>query len=207
MASIYLSRYEAEEGDLPDVCMCCGEPATERKRRRFIWCPGWVYALIPLGFLPYVLVSTLLTEKISCYILFCPRHKNHWRKRGLIPWLAFPVVLALIAGGWVGVAVLLDRFDEATRGYLIGAAWIWTLLLLVGWFAMIPLMQLTAIHPSPAGRGLILKRISPEFVQAVEDYRASRDRDEEDEDDRPEVEPVEDDEHIRRPPGLKDPDF
>src|SRR4051812_25286496 len=88
MASIRLSRYEAEEGDLPEVCMCCGAPATERKRRRFVSHPLWVYVLMPFGYLPYVIVAAVLTEHVRCYTLFCPRHKNHWRSRTLIFWCA-----------------------------------------------------------------------------------------------------------------------
>src|SRR5580700_7283045 len=64
MASISLSWREAEDGDLPDVCMCCGAPATESKRRRFTSHPLWVYVLLPFGYLPYVIVAAVLTEKI-----------------------------------------------------------------------------------------------------------------------------------------------
>lgn len=78
MASIRISRYEAEDGDLPDVCMCCGEPATQRKRRRFISHPVWVYILLPWGYILYAIVAAILTEEIRCYTLFCERHKHYW---------------------------------------------------------------------------------------------------------------------------------
>ena len=42
MASIQLTRYEAEEDDLPDMCMRCGAAATVRKRRLFVSHPMWV---------------------------------------------------------------------------------------------------------------------------------------------------------------------
>ena len=33
----------SEEGDLPEVCIKCGAPATAHKYKTFSWFPGWVY--------------------------------------------------------------------------------------------------------------------------------------------------------------------
>jgi hypothetical protein len=115
MASIELSRYEAEEGDLPDVCMICGAPATVRKRYRFTWHPVWVYLLVPFGYLPYILVAALLTENVRCYTLFCPQHKNHWRWRTLSIWGGFLVLLAVIAGILVGFILPAARNATSLR--------------------------------------------------------------------------------------------
>jgi hypothetical protein len=175
MASIQLSRREAEEGDLPDVCMCCGEPATERKRRRFVSHPLWVYLLLPMGYLPYVLVAAILTEHIRCYTLFCPRHKNHWSVRNLIVWGAFAAILALILGGLVLVSSLSGSVSQSTETLLFGSLCAGSFLLMLCWFISIPLSQVTAIHPADATeRHLTLKRVSPEFVEAVREYRANR---------------------------------
>src|SRR5947209_19812623 len=121
MASIQLSRYEAEEGDLPEVCMSCGAPATERKRRRFISHPLWVYVLLPFGYLPYVVVAAVLTEHVRCYTLFCPRHKNHWRFRTLIIWGAFVALLAVIVGSVVLVGSLSEQLSRSTTDRLMGS--------------------------------------------------------------------------------------
>ena len=109
MASIQLSRYEAEEGDLPDVCMCCGVPATERKRRRFISHPLWVYVLLPWGYILYAIVAAILTEHIRCYTLFCPRHKNYFLVRNLFIWGLLIVILVLLVGGFVLAGSLSGR--------------------------------------------------------------------------------------------------
>ena len=84
MASIQLSRYEAEEDDLPDTCIRRGSPATVRKRYRFTSHPLWLYLLLPFGILPYVVAAAILTERAHCYTHFCSRHKNHWHVRSLV---------------------------------------------------------------------------------------------------------------------------
>jgi hypothetical protein len=175
MASIQLSRYEAEEGDLPDVCMCCGEEATERKRRRFISHPLWVYLLMPFGYIPYVIVAAILTEHIRCYTLFCPRHRNYWFIRNLFVWGALVVVLALIVGGFFLALWLSGQVDKSSEGIVFGSFCFGTVLLLFGWLISIPISQVTAIHPANATeRRLTLKRVCPEFVEAVRQHRENR---------------------------------
>ncbi len=172
MAAIQLSRYEAEEGDLPDVCMCCGELATVRKRRLFISHPVWVYLLMPFGWIPYAIVAAVLTERVRCYTLFCPRHQNYWRNRTLLIWCALPFVLILVFGSFPLATVLADRVGKDVQGYVYGSVCIGSLLVLFGWLALIPIVQETAIHPANVSeRRLTLKRVSPAFVEAVHAYR------------------------------------
>jgi hypothetical protein len=175
MASIQLSRYEAEEGDLPDVCMCCGAPATEWKRRRFISHPLWVYVLIPFGWVPYAIVAAILTEHIRCYTIFCPRHKNYFFVRNLFVWGSLVLVLVLIVGGFVLAFSLSGRGDKSSEGILFGSLCIGTLVLLFGWLASIPISQVTAIHPAdPTEHKVTLKCASPAFVEAVRQHRKER---------------------------------
>ena len=179
MASIQLSRYEAEEGDLPDVCMCCGASATERKRRRFISHPLWVYLLLPFGYLPYVIVAAILTENVRCYTLFCPRHKNHWLLRTLVIWGAFVVLLVLLIGSFVLVGSMFGPGSKSMQDKLFGILCIATPVLLLCWLISIPLAQLTAIHPADVTEHrLTLKRISPAFAEAVRIYREDHQREE-----------------------------
>jgi hypothetical protein len=45
----------------------------------------------------------------------------------------------------------------------------------LSWIISIPIVQATAIHPSNVTeRRLTLKGVSPEFVEAVREYRAKR---------------------------------
>jgi hypothetical protein len=172
MASIQLTRREAETGDLPDVCMRCGAPATVRKRRMFVSHPLWVYVLLPFGYLPYVIVAAILTQRTRCYTHFCRRHKNHWVYRALIIWGAFPVLLALIVSGWVLVASLENVGGKGMVDRLVGTMCVGDIVLMLLWLMSIPLIQLTAIHPGDVTeRRLTLKRVAPAFVEAVRNYR------------------------------------
>ncbi len=194
MASIQLRRHEAESGDLPAVCMCCGAPATVRKRLRFISHPLWVYiwlplgllpfvwipVLLPLGFLPYFLVAAILTVRVRCYTLFCERHKNHWRVRTLMIWAAFVAILVFLFGGIVLVGMLSERLSQSAQDRLFGSVCIASPMLLLLWLVSIPVMQLTSIHPADiTERRLTLKRISPAFAEAVREYRKNRPAEEE----------------------------
>lgn len=175
MASIQLSRYEAEEGDLPDACMCCGAPATERKRRHFVSHPFWVYVLLPWGYILYAIVAAILTEHIRCYTIFCPRHQNYFRTRNLFIWGALVVILMLLVGGFVLAGVLGGHVSESTQNLLFGSYCIGTVVLLLGWLMSIPISQVTAIHPAnPTSDEVTLKRVSPAFVEAVREYRKNR---------------------------------
>jgi hypothetical protein len=183
MASIQLTRREAEEGDLPEVCMRCGAPATVRKRRMFVSHPLWVYLLLPAGYLPYVIVAAVLTQRVRCYTHFCPQHKNHWLFRGLIVWCAFVALLALIVGSFAIVISMEQQLGKDTTGSLFGFLCIGSTLLMFCWLISIPIMQLTAIHPGEVTeRRLTLKCVSPAFVDAVRNHRERPRADEEEED-------------------------
>src|SRR5262245_36956490 len=175
MASIHLSLYEAEEGDLPNVCMRCGAPATERDRRRFVSHPVWVYALLPFGYIPYVVVAAVLTERVRCYTLFCPRHKHHWGVRTLIIIGAFLALMAFIIGSMILVGSLHGHVNKGTEEFLSGLVCFGAPVLVLCLLISIPIIQLTAIHPSnPTRDGLTLNGVSPAFVEAVHDYRENR---------------------------------
>jgi uncharacterized BrkB/YihY/UPF0761 family membrane protein len=183
MSYIDLSWREAEDGDLPQVCMCCGALATEVKRRRFTSHPVWVYVLLPFGWLPYMIVAAVLTEKLRCYTLFCPRHKNHWRKRTLIIWGTFVAIPVFLVGGLIMAFSLDGQIRKEAQDSLVGAVCIAFFVLSFCWLVSIPLIQETAIHTANGtDRGLTLKRVSPVFVQAVRDYRKKRRRRKEEED-------------------------
>ena len=175
MASIQLSRYEAEEGDLPDVCMCCGRAATERKRRRFISHPLLVYLLLPWGYIFYAIVAAILTEHIRCYTLFCPRTQELLALSQPFHLGFANRLLVLLVGGFVLAGSLSGKVSRSTEDVLFGSLCIGSVVLLLCWFMSIPISQVTAIHPANATKNhLTLKRISPAFVEAVRQNCANR---------------------------------
>ena len=179
MASIQLSRYEAEEDDLPDICMRCGSPTTVRKRFRFTSHPLWVYLFLPFGIVPYVVLAALLTEKARCYTHFCDRHKNHWRVRALAVWGGLGVIFSLVAILIGYITLVGSRGNEASDTLwhkLAGIACFAVPALLFCWIISIPIIQLTAIHLSNVTeKRLTLRSVSPEFVEAVHVHREKRD--------------------------------
>lgn len=174
MASIQLSRDEAEEDDLPDVCMRCGWPATVQKRYRFTSHPLWLYLLLPFGILPYVVAAAILTERARCYTHFCPRHKNHWRNRAFVVWGGLAAVFSILAGS-VALVVTLAPANQSAPSPAPGLLCLAFTILPVSWIASIPIVQLTAIHLSKVNdRRLTLVGVSPSFVEAVVAYREQR---------------------------------
>ncbi len=182
IASINLSRYEAEEGDLPDVCMCCGAPAMERKRRCFSSYPLWVVLTLLWGFAmgevsgkSYRKVADKNTRYIRCYTLFCARHRNYFFVRSLIIWGALIVILLVLVGGFFLAIWLVGQDDTSSLDIVFGSFCIGSVVLLLGWLISIPISQAMAIHPTISREHqLILKRVSPAFLEAVHQYRANR---------------------------------
>jgi hypothetical protein len=182
MASIQLTRYEAEQGDLPDVCMCCGASATERKRRRFSSYPLWVVPMLLWVFASgevsgksYRNVADKNTRYIRCYTLFCTRHRNYFLIHSLIIWGALVLILPLIVGGFFLTILLVGQIDEPFQDIVLGSFCIGSVVLVLGWLISIPISQAMAIHPTISREyQVILKRVSPAFVEAVHHYRANR---------------------------------
>ena len=200
MASIQLTRYEAEEDDLPDVCMRCGDPATERRRIRFTSHPFWIYVFLLCGILPYVVLAVVLTERARCHIHFCPQHKNHWRVRAFAVWGTLVAIMAIIPiyfGGNHLAESQLGLWDESTKDILVGIGFVVVPTLVFCWLISIPIIQLTAIYISNVTeRTLTLRSVSQEFVDAVLDYRKKREDEDEQEDPRGKF-------RIRRRPGPR----
>jgi hypothetical protein len=182
MASIQLTRYEAEQGDMPDVCMCCGAPATERKRRCFSSYPLWVvltllwvFAKGEVSGTSYSKVAEKNTRYILCYTILCVRHKNYWRIRTLAIWGSLSAILVFIFGFFIIGGLLSPQISRSMENVVFGSFCIGSVVLLLGWLISIPISQAMAIHPTISTEyQLILKRVSPAFVEAVHQYRASR---------------------------------
>jgi hypothetical protein len=79
MASLNLfGRDRIVTDRLPAVCICCGEPATSLKEKRFGWYPRWLIVLLPLAWLPILIVIMLLRKTMTVRIPLCDEHRNLW---------------------------------------------------------------------------------------------------------------------------------
>src|SRR5262249_16198046 len=99
MATVRLGRYELEDYDLPKVCISGGARAVGYKERRFRWFPFWLIVFLPLGIIPYFLITELVVKRMAVWVPYCDEHQ----KRPLWPIL---VNLGTLAG-LIAVTVLL----------------------------------------------------------------------------------------------------
>ena len=76
MAKVKLGRREAEDGDLPPVCMRCGAVATEWKTKKFSWYPPWVSLLALLALLPDVVHVAMPASDEVIRSTFSDRQSN-----------------------------------------------------------------------------------------------------------------------------------
>jgi hypothetical protein len=96
MARVHLDRIEAEQGDLPPVCIRCGARASEFIYWRFTWYPWW------LGGMP--LFRMMNTRRMTALLPVCPAHRQipffqaYWNR--------------LRAAELTDVSLVLDGADE-----------------------------------------------------------------------------------------------
>jgi hypothetical protein len=185
MAIAYLRRYEAEDGELPRVCMRCGAPAQFTVSKRFSWHPPWVIALVLIGLLPYAIVAIILTKRMRVQAPLCDRHRGHWLRRSVFSWGG---LLLLIALG-IGAIILLAAADQRPRPRagaaapeLGGLACGGVVVLGVIWAVGLAIAQLTAIRPTEiTDRDISLAGVSGTFMDALDEDREARAGEDDDE--------------------------
>lgn len=165
MASVTLTRYEAEGDRLPRCCMVCGAPATVSRNKHFSWNPSWVYLLLFCGLLPLIIVALIMTKKMRVHAPFCDEHANHWSKR--TAWTLGGLGVLAVFG--IGAMVLTS---QQPNNPLQGTACMATLGVGVAWVIMAIALQSTSIHPTEiTDRNITLDKVSPLFVDAVREAR------------------------------------
>ena len=104
---VTLTKEQIEADDLPNVCIVCGRPTTERLNKNFSHQSEWAQVLTLIGMLFFVfpgLIISSLTERqqrIACPV--CPRHRNHWSRFAW--WASTGWLIPLTLGGFPAVGV------------------------------------------------------------------------------------------------------
>jgi hypothetical protein len=180
MPKVRLRRYEAEDGRLPRVCMCCGAPSDVEKIKTFSWTPPWVGFLILLSILPYIIVALVLTQRCRARVPLCNQHSNHWSWRVLATLLSF---FAIIVVG-VGAVVLMSAAAGKQGGDTLGMlSCFGSIGLFVAWLIVLYVIQQTAIRPTEiTERSITLTHVSEDFIRAMEEMDRDRDDDWDDRD-------------------------
>jgi hypothetical protein len=181
MAKVELSRDDAEDGRLPEVCMKCGAQSWKQKSRTFSWYPPWVGVLILGGILPFVIVAAVLTKRMTVRVPLCDEHQNHWSWRGWF--IGVGAILMLMLGlGCFAVLVATDQPQQRGGG---GANPLAGVLCAGGGVAFLifiitaAIIQQLAIRPTEiTNEAITLTNVAPEFSEAVEEAydRYERDR-------------------------------
>jgi hypothetical protein len=200
MARIKLRRYEAEEDDLPPVCIRCGEPSDVVRAKDFSWSPAWVYIFILTGLLPFLLVVLFVTKRMRVYAPLCAAHKNHWRGRALFTWGGFFGLLSVGA-----VALALGNTDGPPGVNNVGAEYMGFGVVagLIVWLFASVILQSTAIRPAEiTPSSITLVKVARVFAEAVKEERL-RDEDDRDRRRRRDEDEDEDDGYDSPPPRRR----
>lgn len=164
MPTVRLSSDEVH--DLPDVCMKCGQPATETVSKTFSWTPSWAGMFGAIG-------AAMFTKRMTVSAPMCAAHKSHWSMRTIVLLLGFLGVVVLAGVGFL-IGMNLDRGNGDA---IMGPVCALSMLGLIPWVIVALVLQYTSVRPQQITDSEIqLTGVSRQFVDAVEDQR---DRDDE----------------------------
>ena len=122
MAQVRLGRLEAEEGELPPLCLRCGKPASLYRARYFGWQPGYTYLTVFLTILPFFLITLLTRRRMRVLAPWCPAHRRYGLLRMVLfaSMLSFLVCLLVLGTAWLTAQI---RHQDPAAGVLL-ACWI-----------------------------------------------------------------------------------
>ena len=169
MARAELWLYEAYHGDLPQVCICCGRPATLVRQKAF----STGLLGLPLIIIPFLPFLAILAGVTWVRAPFCDLHKNHWRVRTIISWVSF---LAVISVGLASAALVLEYAGrQNVTGMMIGTILCpGFFLALLLWVVLVVTLKRRGVHIAAINEPRItLGGIAPEFVDALEVKRVA----------------------------------
>lgn len=159
---VRLDRARAAEGDLPPVCVCCGQEATVHVARTFVVRPpglmrqlGPLASLVPLG------------ERVATVLPVCDRHPGHWRRRRRIVSGTFAVLAGLAVFGCLQPGVAREIQNNPGLFVFLG------LLAFLLWLGVVAACQATAVRAiACTSESLTLAGVAPWFARAVRQEEA-----------------------------------
>jgi hypothetical protein len=169
MATVWLDHSAWKDGDLPEVCMRCGRPATVRVDKTFRWFPNWVYFFLLIHIALFLIGAVMMTRQRRVEVPLCQRHRWHW------DWQLLVLVAGLGAGGMVLFeARTIDTIPRPEGDPDVVVFWTaWVLAYL--WVGFAVLVKTSGIHAVRFTREAIqLKGVARAFVDAYEEDRKQR---------------------------------
>ncbi len=172
MPDVRLTRAE-EDGNLPQVCMCCGAPATAWVERNFlahdpaVRGPSVFWEVFAIR----LLIAAANTPRVRLRTSFCPRHRHYWHLRAALAFGGLAGMLAVLFIGLLGT-ILLIAVAKVDAPWLSCCAIVPFLAYIVPWIIAIKLVQDRTIR-ARLGKGdaIILQNVSERYVTALEEQR------------------------------------
>lgn len=123
------TREQVDANSLPNVCIVCGERATECVNKTFSHTPDWVQPLYFAGFFPGMIAEHFCSKEMRVSCPVCPKHRTHWSKLVWVAsagWLlALPLALLGLALGAVIFPVADPHTVEVVAAGAITGLTIW----------------------------------------------------------------------------------
>jgi hypothetical protein len=178
MTRVRVRLDDAGDGNLPHVCMYCGEETDETTLKTLQWQPPWLGVVLLIGLLGcivpaivvYIVVGLIFTKKAVVQAPLCDEHQGHWTNRTLLvvgSFLAFAVLAALV--NYVVYSVARPGSN------LTPIAMIITLGLFVAWIVIAVKAQSSTIQAEEiTDREIVIKGVCKEFVSAVAEVEKTR---------------------------------
>jgi hypothetical protein len=176
MPKVWLDRDEAEYGDLPSVCMRCGDEATVTKDRNFSWYPQWVIVLLLAGLLPFLIVALLMTKRMRLMAPMCDRHAGHWLRFRLFAFGGLVGIFGLVITGAFLLAANDRTLNDVGGGVMVFSGLAFLVWLFVAAFWQISLIRAIEITDDD----MRLAGVSEEFREALREQRRAEREEEED---------------------------
>jgi hypothetical protein len=163
-AEVTIWASQMRPGGLPAVCVKTGQPADRWMKRRYATAPRWTLVLliagaVLVGVLPYLIVRAIVSVKATGQLPFAGRVASRLRLFSIGGLTAFWVSIVVFLAGVVAnsgvVSVLGGLLFALGLGLLIAAG------------AMAPQAEVRVQPGVPNDRVVVLKRVHPNFAQAV----------------------------------------
>ncbi len=84
MASVKILLSDLRRGNLPNLCIRCGAPTTDRVTREFYWYPWKTYTWLAGGVLFFMAAVLVDTKRIRTLVPLCRRHQRQWPWRSIL---------------------------------------------------------------------------------------------------------------------------
>jgi hypothetical protein len=168
MPKVWLDEDLCRTGDLPDVCLKCGQQTTNRVKKTFAWMSPWIYVALlfgAIGMLVFLILAATLRKTIKAKVPMCDEHKRHWLIRVLLVLGSLVAVIGMI----VLVVAALSSAPPGSAGRDLMPLLI--IAPIVAWVILAIVVSVTAIRALEirADRGLHLAGVSQEFVDAYKE--------------------------------------